>query len=133
MPVVRGEVELILEDEKGYTMYVGGRSYRAVGVKKPYYIREGDTVALEYEPRVLEGGRVLDVVAKPPVKMRVVERVPRVETELLEGIYTSTRELREMRSGIFSSLCSLYAGSGKSVEEILQAVKKVEELLFKIS
>lgn len=132
MPAVRGEIEMIVEDEKGYALYVGGRHYRAMGVRKPLNIREGDTVILEYEPRILEGGRVLDVIVRPPVKVRVKDRIPPVKMELLEGVYTSSWELKEMRSRLFSSLCTLYAGSGKSVEEIVRMVKEVENILLKV-
>mgnify|MGYP000437834228 CR=1 FL=1 len=131
MPAVRGVIEMIIEDEKGYTLYIGGRSYRAIGVRKPHTLREGDSVVIEYEPRILDDKTVIDVIVKPPIKMRVIDKVPTVKPELLlEGIYNDYQELKNARLKLIHSVCTLYAGTSKSIEEVIQAVKQLETRLL---
>lgn len=121
---LKGVVEAVYEDEKGYTLAIGGRRYRAWGKRKPA-IEEGDTVLLTYES-IVKGDQVYDNIVKPPTKVEA----PTVPPMGAESIYTDERDRKISRLSIFTSLCNFYARSGKSIDEIIGLLKKVERELF---
>lgn len=149
--ITQGPVSAVYQEDRGFTLYIEGKRYRAWEGDSP--VAKGDVAEVKYDA-VVRGDKTFYNIAKDGVRRvssappagppsRPAAPTPRVESpaapparemlgapERIPADIWERKDLRIARESIISSICALHAGTGKNEEEIVRIAKRLEKYVY---